>query len=329
MNKHKSDDRSLDIAWPTLVVFSVNIMITGLMWLLGSGVVTPILPFDYGENNTWTYSLLSTCYGLVVVIILAMCSYSQFTVAHDAVHRAISKKYKKLNDWIGWAAQLWLGPTSSWHAFKYNHLEHHAHTNDPFRDPDYWCSYKGPGGKLFTPLRWFFVDVSYFHFYYLKSASHRKLMTMMKAYACEIIKICVIVMLCKWGLFWNMMILWVIPSRIALFVLAFAFDFLPHYPHEITRENDRYKTTAYLCVPWIFRPILSILTFNQNYHLTHHLCADVPFFYYKRLWNDMKEEFLNEGIIVRDIIPKLIGDKIADVIDDKEYKRIHNQTKKE
>lgn len=310
------------IAWPTIGLFGLAIGLTALSCALGTGIILPIQAFDYSRNASYIYWIFSTILGVICFLVCSICSYAQFTVAHDAVHVAISKKYRRLNDWVGWIAQLWLGPTSSWHGLRYNHLKHHAHTNNAVMDPDYWCSLKGPGGKYLTPLRWLCVDVSYFHMYYIENLPKKAFWIQFKAYLYEIVKISIIIAACYWGWLPFLLQYWILPSRLALFILAYAFDFLPHFPHDVTRKENRYKTTAYLYTPWIFRPLLSLLTFYQNYHIAHHLVPTVPFYHYKHVWEDMKDDLLEEGIIVRDILPKLIEEKIVDVLGDDEYHKL-------
>jgi len=315
----KTQYKRQDIAWPTIGLFSLSVGLTVLTCALGTGWILPLQAFDYSWNASYVYWILSTILGIICFLVCTVCSYAQFTVAHDAVHVAISKKYRKLNDWIGWAAQLWLGPTSSWHGLRYNHLKHHAHTNNAVMDPDYWCSLKGPGGKYLAPLRWLCVDVSYFHMYYIENLPKKPLWIQFKAYMYEFTKIGLLIGAYYWGWLPFLLQYWILPSRLALFILAYAFDFLPHFPHDITRKENRYKTTAYLYTPWILRPLLTLLTFYQNYHIAHHLVPIVPFYRYKHVWEDMKEDLLEEGIVIRDILPKLIEEKIVDVLGDDEY----------
>jgi len=317
-----------DIAYPTIGVFLVAVATTFLSCLLGTGMVLPVIAFHFPMNSTWWYWISSLFLGIFCFIVSTICSYTQFTVAHDAIHRSVSKKYKSLNDWIGWCAQLWLGPTSSWDALKYNHLTHHAHTNNPEYDPDYWCSLKGPGGKYLTPLRWMFVDISYYQMY-LNKVMHRPWLEQVKAYGIEIFKTLFLVVAYQWGYLPFLLQYWILPARLSLFLLAYAFDFLPHFPHEITRKTNKYKTTAYLYTPWIFRPLLSLLIFYQNYHIAHHLKPNVPFYRYKNVWEDMKNDLLEEGIIVRDILPTLIEQKIVDILGDDEFHQLKKCNKED
>ena len=310
-----------DVAWPTIVVFVFATIMTAFSGVLGSGLLLPVSAFDFPMIASWWYWMFSVILGMVCFLISTICCYTQFTVAHDAIHRSVSRKYRKLNDWIGWCAQFWLGPTSTWDGLRYNHLKHHAHTNNSELDPDYWCSLQGPGGKYLAPLRWMFVDISYYHTYFI-GLLRRSWKSHAKAYLQELAKVAFLVLAYHYGFLPFLVQYWILPSRMALFMLAFAFDFLPHFPHQITRKENRYKTTAYIYSPWIFRPLLSLLVFYQNYHIAHHLDPRVPFYRYKDVWKEMKEDLLEEGIIIRDILPRLIEKRIVDILGDDEYHQL-------
>jgi fatty acid desaturase len=46
--------------------------------------------------------------------------------------------------------------------FKYCHLQHHKHTNDPDHDPDH---YVASGPTLLLPLKWLSIEVKYYFVY--------------------------------------------------------------------------------------------------------------------------------------------------------------------
>jgi len=222
------------------------------------------------------------------MFISTVCIYGQFTVAHDAVHRSVAKN-KYINDSLGILSQFWLSPLSSWHALKISHLEHHKYTNDEEKDPDYWASARGPGGKYLTPLRWLTIDFKYAYDYALIS---------WKEHPIELLYHGLITALFlsayKYGFLMSLFKYWILPSRLALCFLAFAFDFLPHYPHDVTKEENKYLTTSYLSTCKLLKPLLSLLVLYQNYHIAHHLHPGVPFYRYKEIWEKNKEDYLND-----------------------------------
>jgi beta-carotene hydroxylase len=305
-----------DVAWPTIFLFGSSAIGSIISILLGSGY---ILPFEWCAAQLACllsyvgYAIsLQLCYYLILIpvsvislIISSACSYAMFTVAHDAIHGAVAKN-RNVNNVIGFMSQLWLGPSASWHAIKHNHLTHHAHTNDSVLDPDYWCSMDGPGGYYLTPIRWLTVDVSYLLTYVPEFIFRESICDRLTFILYEIVMVSLLYMAYQAGFTWALFQFWIIPSRIAITLLAFAFDFLPHYPHDITKKENKYQTTTYISTNWVLRPFLSLIIFYQNYHIAHHLVPIVPFYKYKEVWDLMKDKWMTESDIrVRKILPML------------------------
>lgn len=250
------------ISYPTVGLFALS--------TLGN-----LLPFYY--SVPWWY-----------VVVSAVCVYGQFTVAHDAVHRSVASN-KTINNSFGVLSQFWLGPTSNWHGLKVSHLEHHKHTNDPDNDPDYWSSLDGPGGMYLTPFRWLTIDFKYTYDHGWLSIRDNPIEILYYSFI-------TLLFLCayKYQFLSSLLKYWVIPSRIALFFLAFAFDFLPHYPHNVKKSENRYLTTSYLSTSRYLKPLLSLVILYQNYHVAHHLNPSVPFYRYKDVWESNKEDLLHQ-----------------------------------
>tara|TARA_A100001037_G_scaffold276817_1_gene276364 strand:+ start:1873 stop:2784 length:912 start_codon:yes stop_codon:yes gene_type:complete len=74
--------------------------------------------------------------GCVVSIVSTVFAYLP---SHAGQHGHLSGKYKKL-DWLNFlVGQISLIPLAQSHAIlKATHMKHHAHANDPTRDPDYY-----------------------------------------------------------------------------------------------------------------------------------------------------------------------------------------------
>lgn len=293
------------IAYPTVLLFGLSILSTIISFLLGRGYLLP-----YGIGSLLSSPLwLNVPISLLCLIISSAASYTMFTVAHDAIHNAISKN-KMINNVFGFFSTMWLGPTATWEPLRYNHLAHHRHTNDELLDPDYWCSMNGPCGKKLTIIRWFTVDISYIITFFGSIHKHAWYITLF-TFSHYIIMYYIIIKLISWGYLWHMLQYWIIPSRIALGFLAFAFDFLPHYPHDIQRKNDKYRTTAYIASHWTLRPFLSTCLFYQNYHAAHHLDPRVPFYQYCKIWDKLSTTLLNEkDIRVYEFMPIIGRDEI-------------------
>jgi beta-carotene hydroxylase len=75
-------------------------------------------------------------YGIAFPIAM-LGQYLLYTTMHEAVHLAASPN-RAVNWLIGVAsATVFFSPFM---AFRYVHLKHHRHTNDPIADPDHWSA---------------------------------------------------------------------------------------------------------------------------------------------------------------------------------------------
>ena len=87
--------------------------------------------------------------------------------------------------------------------------------------------------------------------------------------------------------------LWLLPTRIALFLVALVFVFLPHYPGVVSQQDDPFMaTTMRKGWEWLLTPLLVY----QNYHLIHHLYPTVPFYKTHDVWY-LKYDQLSDGNI--------------------------------
>ena len=105
------------IEWEMIVVGLGQFTVWVITWGL---VVNNVIPL-------WAGFLIST--------ISTACSYLP---SHAGQHGHLSGKHKHLN-WLNTVVgQISLIPLAqSHHILKATHMKHHAHTNDPERDPDY------------------------------------------------------------------------------------------------------------------------------------------------------------------------------------------------
>ncbi|GJO41177.1 electron transfer protein FdxB [Mycobacterium marinum] len=97
------------------------------------------------------------------------------------------------------------------------------------------------------------------------------------------------------GNFWTLAVVFLIPQRIGLTVLAWWFDWLPHHGLEDTQRTNRYRATRNrVGAEWLFTPVL----LSQNYHLVHHLHPSVPFYRYVRTWKRNEEAYLERNAAI-------------------------------
>lgn len=249
-------------AWPTLLLFLLCVS-------LFAGSITLALQ---GRISVFASVALST-----------IASYISYSIVHEAAHNSISTN-RTLNDCIGRVAMLGFSVTPSFVTYRHLHLVHHRFTNDPEYDPDCFC---GNGPTWTFPFRWWVMDLSYIATYFRVTSNYKQRPALERfefwiAVACSSVAIALIAW---YGGLRPFLLLYFLPTRLGLFLLAFAFDFLPHYPHRVRVQESNYRATSNrVGLEWLMTPLFV----GQNYHLAHHLYPAVPFYRYQRIWKAKK-----------------------------------------
>ena len=259
------------VAWPTIALFVAA---------LGLYIVATTM----GLRGSWPLAAVVCCN--------AVATYCLFTVFHDASHGSISLN-RTLNDWLGRIAILTFSPLPIFRSFRYIHMQHHRFSNEA-DDPDMWC---GAGSKWTLPLRWATLDLHYYAWYLPKLFSRPKaeiretLITLAFSFT-------LLAALISQGAGMALLLYWLLPSRIAIFFLALAFDYLPHSPYKATDAENKYIATSIRAGwEWMLTPLL----LSQNYHLVHHLYPLAPFYRYIKLWRARESFHLAQTPLIRSI----------------------------
>ncbi|MFL1895230.1 fatty acid desaturase [Aquimarina sp. 2-A2] len=264
------------IAVPTLLLFVALVISYAVLW------------------NVYAAAKLSHWYVLILGAILA---YGMFTVVHEACHGNISggnNRLKFLETIIGWIASTTLFFPYS--AFVVIHLNHHAHTNNPEKDPD---SYVNGSSVSSTIMRCFTLIGHYYKISFTPKNSMEAAMIGTRKYSLLFI-VCILIIssiLIANGLGAIFFFVFVGPALIAAPFLGFTFDWLPHYPH---RNMGKYHNTRIVRVPG-----LEFLSFFQNYHHIHHLYPRIPFYNYRMKFKAIESELRKkntpiEGVSFKD-----------------------------
>ncbi len=245
------------IAWPTLMLLAAAFVVFGLSTL---AYVQGVLPLFWA------------------MLFNTIAVYVSFTPAHEASHNAVSTN-RQLNEWVGRIATALLSPVPFFRMFRYIHMQHHRFTNDEARDPDFYIA-TGPRWGL--PLKWATMDVSYFHHYLRPSVfMERPKSERRELYLAVLFGMVVFTAVTLVGWLDYYLLLFFIPTRITVLWLAFAFDFLPHHPHQVQGEDEPFRCTSNrVGMEWVLTPVL----LYQNYHLVHHLYPRLPFYRYISVW---------------------------------------------
>jgi ring-1,2-phenylacetyl-CoA epoxidase subunit PaaE len=220
---------------------------------------------------------------VTIVVDTAVC-FVMFTVVHDASHYSISR-VRWVNSLIGRLAMLFVSPLLSFAAFAYVHIEHHRHANDDDNDPDTFASH---GAWWQLPFRFALMDVAYGPFY-LRRLRSRPARELAENAALILASAAGLTVAIATGSLWLVLVIYVIPERLAVVLLAWWFDWLPHHGLEDTQRENRYRATRNrVGMEWLFTPLM----LSQNYHLVHHLHPSIPFYRYFSTWRRNEEAYL-------------------------------------
>ncbi|WP_204806381.1 fatty acid desaturase [Mycobacterium riyadhense] len=226
----------------------------------------------------------------VTIPVNAAVTFVMFTVVHDASHYSISST-RWVNGLFGRLAWLFVGPVVAFPSFGFIHIQHHRHANDDDQDPDTFASH----GKWWQlPLRWSLVEYFYLK-YYLPRARSRPVKEVAETLLMLALSLTGLTVAIVTGNLWILAVVFLIPQRIGVTVLAWWFDWLPHHGLADTQRTNRYRATRNrVGAEWLFTPVL----LSQNYHLVHHLHPSVPFYRYLRTWHRNEEAYLERNAAI-------------------------------
>jgi ferredoxin-NADP reductase/fatty acid desaturase len=221
----------------------------------------------------------------------AAVTFLMFSVLHEATHHAISTN-TRLNNLFGHLAIPFVAGYTVFPMLQFIHIEHHRNTNEQKSvDPDAWTS-EGPWWQL--PFRWATIDLWYLVFY-LKRIRERPL----KESVPTTLMFIAVTGLFSWGVgtghFAEIAMLYLIPQRLGMLVLAWWFDYLPHHGLTATQREDKYQATR---VRVGGETLLTPLFLYQNYHLVHHLHPSVPFYRYVQAWRRNEQAYLDRNAAI-------------------------------
>lgn len=251
------------IAWPTVGLWAG----ATLLW--------------FGSSTMWLAAMWPWW---ITTLLNAVAAYLLFTVAHEAAHHSAASG--RLNQWLGRLSMPLFAPHSSFKVFRFIHMQHHRFTNHADgSDPDHYTM-AGPAWQ--RPLRWTSVDLQYM-FFYAKHLERRpkKEVRMQVLTLLAFLSICLAAILS--GHVIALLVLLIVPCRLAVLYLAWAFDYLPHRGLHEKPSGNKFKTTRNrIGLEWLLTPFLMY----QNYHLVHHLHPVIPFYRYLAVWRKNEDRYL-------------------------------------
>ena len=236
-----------------------------------SGPLNPTLLLFAGAVSSFGVSTILAIAGRVPLTLCAIvngvCLYCLYTVTHEAVHR-LAHPNSNVNDWLGRVAAALEGLTFP--LFRVIHLQHHAHTNDPRRDPDYVIGRKP---RWLLPL-WTLVRLTHDNLFVLQRRLWRgKRARLLEHLATLALQVAAVTAASAFGQLQTVVMLWIAPVVISGMLLELTVAWVVHYPHE--SQHPLENTRLYPGLLW------QVLTLNQNYHLVHHLWTGIPWYRYR------------------------------------------------
>ena len=75
-------------------------------------------------------------------------------------------------------------------------------------------------------------------------------------------------------------------------VLMFLFAYIVHAPHQ---GVGRYLDTSTIIAPQRWNKLVTVAWGFQNYHSIHHLFPRIPFYHYKKVFDDIEEIMVAKG----------------------------------
>jgi ferredoxin len=112
-------------------------------------------------------------------------------------------------------------------------------------------------------------------------------------------------------------VVFLIPDRIGIIILAWWFDWLPHHGLADTQRSNRYRATRVrVGMEWLFTPLMLSL----NYHLVHHLHPSVPFYRYVKTWRRNEEAYLEREAAISTVFGQQLNPE-----EFREWKRLNRK----
>jgi beta-carotene hydroxylase len=269
------------LAWPAVwLCLAVVIGFWSVAWLAASGAL-----------SLWWAVPINT-----------LLAYASYTPAHEAVHGNVHRIPGRpqsegtwLNNSVGVLSASCI--LHNFHMHQLSHLAHHAHTNDPEKDPDQWMAVRGAGTVLLRSLGLVFA-----HY-----VAELKLCLAREKDGTRRIVLGVVQNLAWIGLVAALALAYepvpallatVLSAWLGSAILGWAFDWLPHVPHD---SRERFADTRATLFPAGVNGLLTRLFLFQNYHHIHHLWPRVPFHRYQRVHGELESYLLAQGVKVDQI----------------------------
>lgn len=264
------------VAWPTVIATTI-----ALVAVAASCAVAVAGHWPY-----WTAFLFNSYMFLIL-----------FMGVHEALHNAVGgddPKYKLLNDAVGWVCGI--VALIPYRGYDRTHMVHHLYTNDPEKDPDYWCKARSlPIAILKALTLKFAYTKTVFRLGLDKQPGGAKRAWISNTH--DLAPLLIIVVGFWGGWAYEVFMLWVAPAILNIVYISIFFNWLPHRPHT---SCARYRDSAVFLLPRPVHWLATRLDMFQTYHLMHHLFPRIPFYRLEKAFHEMRPLLEAEGAPIHD-----------------------------
>jgi beta-carotene hydroxylase len=236
--------------------------------------------------------------GFIINTVVATTFYMPM---HEAAHGNIMGRNpgsKFFEDLIGTLSSIPLGFAYKPH--RASHMRHHAHTNDPLRDPDHFTD--GPMAGVVTAWIGQVMIITLLPLFAFVPPARglipKRMQTTLAAGGDRrdglrqlrfwFLTTSALVIAFITGFGWPALLLWYLPSRLQALWLLFIFAWYPHHPAD---QVGRYASTRVAVFPGS-----RLLIRGHDHHAVHHLFPRVPHHRLEALWQDIATDMVAKGV---------------------------------
>ena len=197
--------------------------------------------------------------------------------SHEAQHSNIAKEghtLRWLNELVGNVSTIPL--VFPYRVLRLTHMKHHAHTNDPELDPDYWTKAPGWFAAVWQSVknRQPGAIDSYGIALEKMGDTPEVRAAVLEAIVWRLAHIAILIALAWSGFALEAFFLWFLPKHIGSAYIQLFLSWAPHHPYE---KQGRYRDTR----AWALGPVRwlgNIISLGMEFHVIHHLHPAIPLF---------------------------------------------------
>ena len=271
------------------------------------GIAVRLIVTWLSFSAVWIALVVATISGPVPLWLGALASFVIATTFYMPLHEAAHGNVWGDVSTARWGEEI-VGMTSSfWVGFSYrghriSHMKHHAFTNDPAKDPDFFVHgtkrellpklYAGTLINTFLPLFAFVPPARILLPKVIKVQGARPKRSREEdryTFRFWLMRTIALIATFAMGFGWEALWLWFVPSTFVIWSLAFIFAWYPHHPAD--GKIGRYVDTRVATFPGS-----TLITRGHDHHALHHLFPRVVHYKLPKLWREIGPELTEKGV---------------------------------